>query len=139
MKIYIKFFNFVFTVLFCFMSTLYAQSEENDWICGFENSPEKEELLESLVPMQDTTLNVGLLLVQFSDWQDSLDSRGGVGWLHKDSLNLIDTTKYKYKDYWNIFFSFGTYIDSLPQTDPQLHPDAESHGTAVYGSFTDYW
>ncbi|RMG35828.1 MAG: hypothetical protein D6732_09005 [Methanobacteriota archaeon] len=54
---------FVF-LLFACMFGLNAQTEEDDWACGFENAPEKQELLESLTIMQDTTLKVGLLLVQ---------------------------------------------------------------------------
>ncbi|RMG22856.1 MAG: hypothetical protein D6732_25315 [Methanobacteriota archaeon] len=134
-----KFVNILCTILVCTVSMVYSQITEDDWACGFEDAPEKEQLLQSLTLMQDTTLKVGLLLVQFSDWQNSLDSRGSVGWGDKDNLNLVDTTKYKYEDYWNIFFSFGTYRDIDPEHDPHLHPDAQSHGIGVWGSFTDYW
>lgn len=121
------------------MFRLNAQTEEDDWACGFEDAPEKQELLESLTIMQDTTLKVGLLLVQFADWQTNLDARGGVGWTSRNDTNSVDTSKYKYEDYWNIFFSFWTYIDPPPPSPGGLHPDWDSHGIRVYGSFTDYW
>ncbi len=99
-----------------------------------------QNLFELIEPIIDYTFKVGLLLVQFSDWQTNPDARGSVGWSTSDTLTaVVDTMKYKYKDYWNIFFSFNTYFDPNPPNPPILHPDAVSHGTRVYGSFTDYW
>ena len=111
--------------------------------CGFTPDTSNTEWLNSKKAFTDTTLKVGLLLVQFADWQTNIDARGAVGWRDID-LAVPDTIndKYRYDDYWNLFFSFGTWIDINPD-NPQLHPDVVSHKfdkrLAVYGSFTDYW
>ncbi|NIU01827.1 MAG: hypothetical protein GWN01_13235, partial [Nitrosopumilaceae archaeon] len=133
-------------MLLCIISLMlmvfYSSAQEaTEWECGFADSPYRETLLESLSPIINDTMKVGLLLVQFSDWQTNLNARGGVGWTYSnpDSFHVVDTTKYKYEDYWNIFFSSGTYVDPPPPNSGGLHPDWDSHETRVYGSFTDYW
>ncbi len=58
---------------------VYSQIEE-DWQCGVSLDTSFYQPIENITPLINDTLKVGLLLVQFADLQDSLDSRGGVGW-----------------------------------------------------------
>ncbi len=111
--------------------------------CGFiPDSINTEGIINT--PILNDNLKVGLLLVQFADWQTNIDARGSVGWGDDDPLTFDPIyDKYRYDDYWNLFFSFGTYIDPPLPNDPILHPDIGSHGPderlRIYGSFTDYW
>ena len=65
------------------------------------------------------------------------DAIGGMGNVH---INPDDPhspmrkkiRKYTYDDYWDMFFSVGTYYGSV-------HPDSASHGILAYGSFRDYY
>jgi len=40
--------------------------------------------------------------------------------------------KYTYDDYWDMYFTVGTYTG-------KMHPDYASHGIKVYGSLRDYY
>lgn len=112
--------------------SLFASELETICEVNNENLPEVTQII-------NTDLKVGILLVQFADAETNpinYDAKGGVGYDKHDN-RVID--KYHYQDYWNIIFSFETYHDIDPLNDPQLHPDCESHGTGVWGSFKDYW
>ncbi len=72
--------SFILTVLIIInFHNVFAQFED-DWQCGVALDTTYYQPIESITPIINDTLKVGLLLVQFADWQDSLDSRGGVGW-----------------------------------------------------------
>ncbi len=121
-------------LLFLLVPFFLLAAIEDEIICEVNN-----DSLPQVTQMMDTHLKVGLLLVQFADAETNpinYDAKGGVG--YDIDGNLVDN-KYHYEDYWNIFFSFGTYHDLDPEQFPLLHPDAESHRTGVYGSFKDYW
>ena len=68
----------------------------------------------------------------------NLDAVGSMGWdwINPDNHSLgrkKTARKYTYDDYWDMFFTQGTYIGA------NVHPDYESHGVEVYGSFRDYY
>ncbi len=92
--------------------------------------------------LQDTSLRVAILFVQFADWETRLDARGSVGYTDYRP-QYADTVfrKFRYPDYWNMYFSKNSYIDSLEVQPPITHhPDYLSHGIEVSGSFRDfYW
>jgi immune inhibitor A len=77
-----------------------------------------------------------LLLVNIGN-DTVFDAIGGMGTVH---INPDDPhspmrkkiRKYTYDDYWDMFFSVGTYYGSV-------HPDSASHGILAYGSFRDYY
>ncbi len=71
--------NLLFIIILVLPLFIYAQSED-DWHCGVSLDTSYYQPVESITQIIDDTLKVGLLLVQFADWADSLDSRGGVGW-----------------------------------------------------------
>jgi M6 family metalloprotease-like protein len=134
-NLWLKIIIYIFLLVIC----LYSQPKTEGWQCGNATHFTNQISKKPIAPLNNDTIKVGLLLVQFADWNSNYDSRGGVGW--SDSLfsrAKVDTFKYKFDDYWNIFFSKNTYMD-LDPNKPQKHPDAKSHGVAVYGSFTDYW
>lgn len=92
---------FLFGLLFL-SSLVKAQTVEEDWQCGFSTDSSQMRLTESIQPMINTSLKVGMLLVQFADWDTNIDARGGVGWTHwSQDTATMDTFKFRYKDYWN--------------------------------------
>ena len=65
------------------------------------------------------------------------DAIGGMGTVHinpddQDSPLRKKIRKYTYDDYWDMYFSVGTYYGSA-------HPDSASHGILAYGSMRDYY
>ena len=72
---------------------------EYEFNCGFTPDTSNTEWLNSQQTYTDTTLKVGLLLVQFSDWQTNIDARGAVGWrdIHLAVPDTIND-KYRYDD-----------------------------------------
>jgi M6 family metalloprotease-like protein len=65
------------------------------------------------------------------------DAIGGMGTVHinpddPNSPMRKKIRKYTYDDYWDMYFSVGTYYGSA-------HPDSASHGILAYGSFRDYY
>ena len=65
------------------------------------------------------------------------DAIGGMGTVHTDpddpqSPMRKKIRKYTYDDYWDMYFSVGTYNGSV-------HPDYASHGIEAYGSFREYY
>ncbi len=74
-----RFFNLLLSVALLIPFFVYSQAED-EWQCGVSLDTSFYQPTESIIPIVDDTLKVGLLLVQFADLQDSLDSRGGVGW-----------------------------------------------------------
>lgn len=95
-------------------------------------------------PPQDSTsgnididsLKLGVLFIQFSDWETNINARGSIMSIDNDPP---DTNYYLYRDYLNLFFSEGTYQSEDPiHFDPNTmisSPDLR----AIYGSMTDYW
>ncbi len=79
------------------------------------------------IPVQDLdTANVA-----------NIDAVGGMGYTWVDQnhheLGLRKMIrKYTYDDYWDMFFSQGTYYGSV-------HPDYDVHQVQVYGSFKEYY
>ncbi len=65
------------------------------------------------------------------------DAIGGMGIVHinpddQNSPLRKKIRKYTYDDYWDMYFSVGTYYGSV-------HPDNASHGILAYGSMRDYY
>lgn len=78
-----------------------------------------------------SSIHVGVILVQFSDWQTNLDSRGGHCFVHDEDDH------YTYQEFQRHLFSQDSYftpdeteLDSLPRTH-----DLE----AVFGSMRDFF
>ncbi len=66
--------------------------------CGFiPDSINTEGIINT--PILNDNLKVGLLLVQFADWQTNIDARGAVGWrdIHLAVPDTIND-KYRYDD-----------------------------------------
>ncbi len=80
MKNFINLLIFTITFVFLLIPMEILTQTTDDWQCGVALDTTFYQPTESIIPIVDDTLKVGLLLVQFADWQDSLDSRGGVGW-----------------------------------------------------------
>lgn len=118
---------------------IFPQSNNLEWECGCTPDTVLSTELGNSITYENTSLRVGILLVQFADWQTNWNARGGVGYDTSDiSIANIIYNKYRWSHIWNMYYSVGVYKDIDP-TDPQIHPDAHSHQIAVYGSFTDYW
>lgn len=146
MKSFTAIFRFILLVLFLMVifSRVSAQTED-DLDCYFSADTANQVSLESIPVLQDTSLRIAILFVQFADYQANPNARGSVGWDHYDSSQAqIVERKYRYYHFWEMYFTRNTYIDIDP-SDPQIHPDAESHNIpgqpriAVYGSFRDYY
>ncbi len=95
--------------------------------------------------MLNTTLTTGVLLVQFSDWQTNVDSRGSVGYVDNNGdhkPDVVQYNKYRYINYWNLIFSENQYTGTA-------HPDYNDYynysplwnagNLTVYGSLHEYW
>ncbi len=126
--------------LLCSVSESLAQTED-DLDCYFSADTASQTSLESIPVLQDTSLKIAILLVQFADWETNINARGSVGWFKSDSTdtsNYIIYNKYRYHHFWEMYFTRNTYIDD-PNNPPTIHPDHESHGIRVYGSFRDYY
>jgi M6 family metalloprotease-like protein len=64
------------------------------------------------------------------------DAIGSLGWVWIDPNNhnlglRRNIRKYTYDNYWDMFFSVGTYYSN--------HPDSVSHNILAYGSMRDYY
>ncbi|MDI6804747.1 MAG: hypothetical protein QME58_13060 [Bacteroidota bacterium] len=121
--------------------------------------PSSPEELQSVQQLVNTTIQIAVILVDFSDSRkpdgslptidadtayfsgDAINTVGSMGWV---KINPMDPNsplrkkirKYTYEDYWNQMFSIGTYYgDSVNHP----HPDFNSHGIKVYGSMSDYY
>ena len=75
---------------------------------------------ESTLSLGRDTTRVGVLLVQFADYQVNRDARACFGYSAPSATDTIEN-KYHVDDYWNIFFQ---------ESGPVLHPD---------GDFPDDW
>ncbi|MBC8147204.1 MAG: immune inhibitor A [Bacteroidetes bacterium] len=91
-----------------------------------------ESQFPNAVPAPDS-LSLGVLFIQFADWQTNINARGSV-----DSVisGTSDTIFYKYRDYYNLLVSENYY-----KTDANLQPPypLSPHGEDVYGSMVDYY
>jgi len=84
----------------------------------------------------DTTTVIGILLVQFADHETNVDARACFGF-SPDSTHDPINDKYRFEDYWNIFFQ---------ESDPVVHPDADfpdnwargQRGFSQHGSLRRY-
>jgi hypothetical protein len=84
---------------------------------------------------RDTT-RVGVLLVQFADYQVNRDARACFGYSAPSGADTIEN-KYRFGDYWNIFFQ---------ESGPVPHPDGDfpdnwargQRGFNQYGSLSRY-
>ena len=80
------------------------------------------EVLESItVP---DSLSLGVILIQFSDWETNKDAEGSNG-----PAPVYEAGKYKFQHFNNMLFSEAIYIES------DLHPDNHD----VFGSMRDYY
>src|SRR5574341_739271 len=87
----------------------------------------------SITALEDTTLTLGVILVQFADTATNIDARGGV--YYKLSPPPMETTFnfYTVGQYDTMFFTQNYYNS---RTNPSVKsPDGDS----VFGSFRDYW
>ncbi len=135
-----KGFVFLFTLNCILVLNSYSQEYNTDWECGCQPDTVLTKELGNSITYKDTSLKVGILLVQFADWETNWNARGGVGYNRFDTLTA-DTiyNKYRWNHIWDMYFSMGTYYDPLEPDPPFIHPDAGSHQIRVQGSFTDYW
>jgi hypothetical protein len=91
---------------------------------------------ESVLALGRDTTRVGILLVQFSDYQVNTDARACFGYSAPSAADTIEN-KYRFEDYWNIFFQ---------ASGPVLHPDGDfpdnwakgQRGFNQYGSLSNY-
>jgi len=92
-----------------------------------------EETQQNIVITSPDSLSLGVLFIQFADWQTNLNARGSI-----DSINTttLDTVIYNYRDYYNLLCSENYYItDTTLQNPSPLSP----HSEYVYGSMIDYY
>ncbi len=73
----------IFIVIAILITNSFAQWED-DTQCGFSLDSTNLEFIETIGTLENTNLKIGLLMVQFSDWETNINARGGVGW---DDLN----------------------------------------------------
>jgi hypothetical protein len=110
------------------VGSLYGQEES--FSCSFSQNLTAQDsaaMLEGAITLQDTSLRIGILFVQFADYATNINARGSVGWnseLPSDTVTI--EKKYRYHHFWEMYFSRNSYIDIDPD-DPELHPDANSH------------
>jgi M6 family metalloprotease-like protein len=97
-----------------------------------EYDQEREEFEESLTPIDMNTtpdiVKLGIILIQFFDHPTNPDARGRRCWYHRFEN---PDNHYFYEDYWDMFFSTGTY--TYPK---KTHDEGDEY---VYGSVRDYW
>ncbi|MGH1362264.1 MAG: right-handed parallel beta-helix repeat-containing protein [Calditrichia bacterium] len=119
-------------------------SQDSGFTCHFSENLTASQLaiLQEGAPiLQDTTLRVAILFVQFADFATNADARGSVGWNDISPSASIIEKKYRYHHFWDMYFTKGTYIDTST-TDPEIHPDEFSHDALdlfTYGSLRDYY
>lgn len=127
MKFFTAIFRFILLVLFLMVifSRVSAQTED-DLDCYF-SADTTQTSPESIPVLQDTSLRIAILFVQFADWRTNANARGSLGWDHYDSLQA-DTVfdKYRYHHFWEMYFTRNTYIDPPPPALPVIHLDPES-------------
>ncbi len=70
--------NLLIVFIFLLPIFIYSQTLENDWQCGVALDTTFYQTTESITPIIDDSLKVGLLLVQFADWDNNYDAKGGV-------------------------------------------------------------
>ncbi len=67
-----------FLLLILLISSQAFSQTDDEWQCGVSLYTTLQSLIETITPVIDDTFKVGLLLVQFSDWQSNPDARGGI-------------------------------------------------------------
>ncbi|PIS30207.1 MAG: hypothetical protein COT43_02215 [Candidatus Marinimicrobia bacterium CG08_land_8_20_14_0_20_45_22] len=76
---------------------------------------------------------VGIIYIQFSDWQTNRAAQGGIKKIDDDG----DTTWYTYKNYWLMTFSDHEYVTADPYNINSQPRSPEDR--AIFGSYRDYW
>lgn len=96
--------------------------------CQLSNEPDFETIMS--IP---STYKIGVIFIQFADWQTDFNARGSV-----QDIVGTDTTFYLYEDYYNMLFSEGTYKTGEP-LDPPPDDIFSPDGRIIYGSMRDYY
>jgi hypothetical protein len=76
---------------------------------------------------------VGIIYIQFADWQTNRAAQGGIKKIDDDG----DTTRYSYRDYWLMTFSDHEYVTADPYNINSQPRSPEDR--AIFGSYRDYW
>jgi len=105
-------------ILFIALLPIYISSWAQEYACTHLT-----EGPETITP-PPSQLSLGVILIQFSDWQTNKDAEGSNG-----PAPFYEPGKYKFQHYYNMLFSAGTYIGY------GKHPDDH----IVYGSMRDYY
>ncbi|MFI5251757.1 MAG: hypothetical protein ACHQQQ_04910 [Bacteroidota bacterium] len=144
------------TLYCCIISLLFCCSlvHAEDWKCG------NKDTASSVQTIQNQTTPLIVIFIDFPDGriqpgnivptQDSdtlsvinINAVGGMGYVrtvpnNPNSPLRKSIRKYVYEDYWNMYFSQGTYAEDTSR-NYHPHPDWSSHNISVYGSLTDYY
>ncbi|MBN1448537.1 MAG: hypothetical protein JXA28_11450, partial [Bacteroidetes bacterium] len=81
---------------------------------------------------------MGILLVQFQDYPDSVDSRGSVGFTPPPAPHDTIEHKYRYEDYWNIIFQPSGQVIHPDTAFPDDWAPYGKSGFFQYGSLRRY-
>jgi hypothetical protein len=106
-----------------------------DLVILFVDYPEGRKQPGNILPTTDADTTYFRNLINNGNASDTIfDAIGGMGWVYNQQTGQWNKKirKYSYDDYWNMFFSVGTYYGAA-------HPDSASHGILAYGSFRDYY
>jgi tetratricopeptide (TPR) repeat protein len=110
-------------------ATTTAITGPQDLVVLFVDYPEGRIQPGNILPTVDSDTSY------FASDSAAIDAIGGMGY-EKNPNNPSQLKKkirkYTYDDYWDMFFSVGTYYGSA-------HPDSASHDVHAYGSFRDYY
>ncbi len=68
----------IFIVIAILITNSFAQWQGSTQ-CGFSHDSTNLEFIETIGKMENTSLKVGLLMVQFSDWETNLNAQGCAG------------------------------------------------------------
>jgi len=79
------------------------------------------------------SIKLGILLIQFSDWESNLIARGSVRGINPAG----DTLYYSYRDYQKAYLSEGIYKTDNPQGQYPTPLSPDNH--IIFGSVNDYW
>lgn len=107
------------------------------------------------------TYNLAIVFVDFNDGRlpngqspmtgndlqnvANIDAVGGFGYRKRlngepnPNLWIPVVNKYKWMDYWRMYFSRGGAFKDNDATGYHPHPDYRDHGTTAYGSLVEFW
>lgn len=142
--------SIIIAALLCCILRLQALGQEIQAFCAAED-PTTEAIIQ---PISGST-RLAVLLVDFPDGRLAngqppanvseleglnTDAVGSLGWGKDSTGQFIKLVrKSSFKTYWEKIFSTGSIWADNDLSQYHPHPDFESHGVKVYGSFKEYW